>query len=556
MRKPIQGLFAANDASSAGGRLTATWKEDLLASAVVFLVALPLSMGIAIASGVPMDKAASAGLIAAIVGGLAVGPLSGCPLQISGPAAGLAVMVALFIQRYGFENLGLVVLLGGSIQLAAGSLRLGQVFRAVSPALIQGMLAGIGVLIFASQFHVMVDDMPPGTGKEFGGLVNLRSLPPAVWKGVSEPAHRPATLIGLLTIATIMLWTAFAPRKLKLLPAPLIGVSVAVAVAWLGELDLKYVPVPERLLDAVTWPTPADLERLTEGSIWLAALSLAFVASAESLLTATAVDSMQGHAPRTQYDRELVAQGVGNVLCGLLGVLPVTGVIVRSSANVSAGGRTRLAAVLHGIWILTFAALLPEFLKLIPVAALAAVLVYTGIKLTKLQFAKILWRQDRAEACIYAATLGMVVMTDLLTGIATGIGLALARLLHSFSRLEITVTERQDAGVKRRKARAEKNRESESEYPYIGAVIRLQGAATFMRLPQLAATLETLRPDAHVHVYIHELTFIDHACLDLLVNWERRFQASGGELVIDWDTLHDVFRRHAWGTYRRRSTHA
>lgn len=548
-------LSSAHHAVSAGGGLGATWKEDLLASAVVFLVALPLSMGIAIASGVPMDKAASVGLITAIIGGLVVGPLSGSPLQVSGPAAGLAVMVALFIQQHGFESLGIIVLLAGLIQLAAGLLRLGQVFRAVSPALIQGMLAGIGVLIFASQFHVMVDDVPPGTGKEFGGIINLWSLPLAVWKGVSEPMHQPAALIGLLTITTIMLWTTFAPRKLNLLPAPLIGVAVATAAAGLTGLDLKYVPAPEQLLDAVNWPTLAGLGRLTEGAIWLAGLSLAFVASAESLLTATAVDSMQRHAPRTQYDRELAAQGIGNILCGLLGVLPVTGVIVRSSANVLAGGRTRLSAALHGIWILTFVALLPGLLKLIPVASLAAVLVYTGIKLTKLQFAKILWRQDRAEAGIYAATLGMVVMTDLLTGIAVGIGLAFARLLYSFSHLEITITERQDTdtSTKQLKARPEKTPTSVAEYTCVSVVIRLQGAATFMRLPQLAAALETLRPDTHVHVYIHDVTFIDHACLDLLANWEKQFQAAGGELVIDWETLHGVFQRHAWGAHDRHS---
>ncbi|QXP85727.1 SulP family inorganic anion transporter [Methylococcus sp. Mc7] len=507
--------------------LRVSWKEDLLASIVVFLVALPLSMGIAIASGIPMEKAASVGLITAIIGGIVVGPLSGSPLQVSGPAAGLAVMVAMFIQEHGFETLGLIVLLGGLIQLAAGLFRLGQVFRAVSPALIQGMLAGIGVLIFASQFHVMVDDVPPGTGKEFGGLINLWSLPLAVWKGISETVHRPAALIGVLTIATVMLWTAFAPKRLRLLPAPLIGVVVATACAAFLELDLKYVPVPDQLLDAVTWPTLAGLGRLTEGAIWLAGLSLAFVGSAESLLTATAVDSMQRHAPRTKYDRELAAQGAGNILCGLLGVLPITGVIVRSSANVLAGARTRLSAILHGVWMLVFIALLPAVLSLIPVAALAAVLVYTGIKLTKLQFARILWGEDRAEAGIYAATLGTVVMVDLLTGVAVGIGLALARLLYSFSHLEIQVEEEQASGVTH---------------------IHLKGAATFMRLPQLAAVLEKLRPDAQVHVHFDELTFIDHACLDLLVNWEQQHQAGGGELVIDWENLHGIFQRHAWGS--------
>ncbi|HWP01534.1 MAG TPA: SulP family inorganic anion transporter [Methylococcus sp.] len=515
-----------NPQTSFFSTLRVSWKEDLLASIVVFLVALPLSMGIAIASGVPIEKAASVGLVTAIIGGIVVGTLSGCALQVSGPAAGLAVMVALFIEKHGFETLGLIVLLGGLIQLAAGVLRLGQVFRAVSPALIQGMLAGIGVLIFAAQFHVMVDDLPPGTGKEFGGIINLWTLPQAVWKGVSETVHRPAALIGLATIVTMFLWNSFAPQKLKLLPAPLFGVVVGTACAALLGLGIKYVPVPGDLLEAIRWPTGSDFRRFGEGAIWLAGLSLAFVASAESLLTATAVDSMQRHAPRTRYDRELTAQGIGNILCGLAGVLPLTGVIVRSSANVLAGARTRLSAVLHGVWVLVFIVLLPDVLRLIPVASLAAVLVYTGLKLMNPKAVRTLWRTDRAEAGIYAATLGTVVVVDLLTGIAVGIGLALARLLYTFSHLDVTVEEERATGR---------------------TVIRLKGAATFIRLPKLAAALEQVRPDAHVHVYFHELTYIDHACLDLLVHWEQQHKAAGGELVVDWNTLHAVFQQHAWG---------
>jgi MFS superfamily sulfate permease-like transporter len=507
----------------------AAWKTDLPASIVVFLVALPLSMGIAIASGVPMAHAASAGLITAIIGGVVTGALSGCTLQVSGPAAGLAVMVALFVQEHGFQTLGVIVLLAGLLQLAAGLLRLGQVFRAVSPSLIQGMLAGIGILIFASQFHVMVDDLPPGTGKEFGGIVNLWTLPQAVWKGISETVHRPAALIGLLTIVTMFLWNRLTPQKLKLLPAPLLGVVVGTSCAAILQADLKYVPVPDNLLEALRWPSGSDLRALSDRAIWLAGLSLAFVASAESLLTATAVDSMQRHAPRTRYDRELAAQGVGNILCGLAGVLPMTGVIVRSSANVLAGARTRLSTILHGVWMLVFITLLPGVLSLIPVASLAAVLVYTGVKLMNPKAMRTLWRTDRAEAGIYAATLGTVVVVDLLTGIAVGIALALARLLCSFSHLEVAV---------------------EEEKGSVRTTIRLKGAATFIRLPKLAAALERVRPDAHVHVNFHELTYIDHACLDLLINWEQQHKAAGGELVIDWDRLRAVFQQHAWGERR------
>lgn len=522
-----------NRSASTFHGLFSGWKEDLLASVVVFLVALPLSLGLALVAGYPFEKAAAVGLISGVVGGVVVGLLSGSPLQVSGAANGAAVMVALFVKDLGFEVLGLIVILAGLIQMAAGMLRLGPLFRAVSPSLIQGMLAGIGLLIFAAQFHVMVDDTPPGAGKEYGGVINMWSLAGAVWKGVAIEAHRPAALIGLFTIAVIVLWTELAPKRLKMLPAPLIGVSLATAIAAWLDLGVKYVPAPDQLMHAITLPSDSVFGRVTEGAVWMAAFSLAFVASAESLLTATAVDAMQTHTPRAKYDQELFAQGVGNMICGALGVLPVSGVIVRSAANVAAGGRTRLSTMLHGAWILAFILLFPDVLRMIPVASLAAVLVYAGTRLVKLGFVKMLWGQDRAEAFIFVATMVGVTTTDVLTGIFIGVGLALAKLFHTVTRLTIEVEHDASSGA---------------------ATLRLKGAATFMRLPQLAETLESLDPGIHVHVDLSQLTYIDHACLDLLVNWHERHQTNGGELSLDWAALHGLFREHAWGGQRETPT--
>jgi len=357
-------------------------------------------------------------------------------------------------------------------------------------------------------------------------MINLLSLPQSVLSAVGNTPNQSAALIGLSTIASWLLWVRFATKTFSLIPAPLISVLVATVAASLLELPVKLIPTPEHLSDAINWPSSIWLDRLTHRSIWLGGISLAFVASAESLLTATAVDSMQRRTPRTQYNRELMAEGFGNVVCGILGVLPVTGVIVRSTANVNAGARTRLSGFLHGVWLLLFVMLMPGVLAHIPVAALAAILVFTGIKLTKFQFAKILWRQDKGEAAIYLATLGSVVVVDLFTGIAVGIVLALAKLLYSFSYLDIEVIEDTENGQ---------------------TFIHLRGAASFMRLPRLANVLEKLPVNAHVHILIRDLNFIDHACLDLLVNWEEQHQAAGGELVFDWDALHNVFQRHAWG---------
>ncbi len=493
-----------------------SWKDDFLASIVVFLVALPLCMGIAIASGVPPEKAAAVGIISGIVGGLVVGFLAGCPLQASGPAAGLAVIVGQLIAEHGFATLGLIVMVAGAVQLLAGVLRVGQWFRAVSPAVIQGMLAGIGVLILAGQFHVMVDDKPPGSGIKFGGVINLYTIPEAVWKGVTEDVHQEAAGIGVLTIFAIITWALFAPKRLKFLPAPLFGVLLATAAASVLRLDMRYITVPDNLTDAISLPVAGDWSQLLNWSILGAGVALAFVASAESLLTATAADAMQQRAPRTKYDRELRAQGVGNLLCGLLGALPMTGVIVRTSANIQAGGRTRASTIMHGLWLLVFAALLPQILRLIPIASLAGILVYTGYKLMNPKAVRALWQYGKGEVAIYAATLATIVVVDLLTGILVGIGLALAQLMYRFSHLAVRVEE-----------------DPERER----TVLYLEGAATFLRLPKLAAVLQTVPPNTELHVHFEELSHIDHACLDLLMKWEKQHEATGGSLVIDWESL-------------------
>jgi MFS superfamily sulfate permease-like transporter len=491
-----------------------SWKEDFLASIVVFLVALPLCMGVAIASGVPTEKAAAVGIMTGIVGGIVVGVLAGCPLQVSGPAAGLAVMVGQFIAEHGFAALGLIVMVAGAVQILAGVFRLGQWFRAVSPAVIQGMLAGIGILIFAAQFHVMVDDQPPGTGAKFGGLINLYTIPQSVWHGLTESDHQPAAGLGVLTILAIVAWGSSAPRKLKFLPAPLFGVLVATAAASLLRLDVRFITVPDNLTEAISLPAMGDWQRLLDWSILWAGLALAFVASAESLLTATAADTMQHHAPRTNYDREIAAQGIGNFLCGLLGLLPMTGVIVRTSANILAHAQTRASTILHGVWLLVFAAIFPQVLRLVPVASLAAILVYTGYKLMNPKAVKALLPFGKGEVAVYAATLVTVVVIDLLTGILVGIGLAMAKLLYTFSHLAIRTEEANGR-----------------------TVLYLEGAATFIRLPKLAAVLAKVRPGTELHVHFEELTYIDHACLELLMTWKKQHETSGGSLVIDWESL-------------------
>jgi MFS superfamily sulfate permease-like transporter len=498
----------------AGSRL-GTLKSDFLSSIVVFLVALPLCLGIANACGVPP----AVGIITGIIGGIVVGSLAGCPLQVSGPAAGLVVTIAEIVrsESLGLEMLGVIVLGAGVLQLLAGVFRLGQWFRAVSPAVVEGMLAGIGVLIFASQFHVMVDDKPRGSGVE-----NLLSIPEAVSKGVTthpETTHDEAALIGILTISVLVAWRLLLPKKAQLLPAQLVAIVAATAAVAALAWPIARVPMPETLLAEVRWPTWANLMRVFESQVLVAIFTVAFVASAETLLCATAVDGMQS-GPRTKYDKELAGQGVGNMLCGLLGALPMTGVIVRSATNVEAGAKTRLSSILHGFWLLMTALFATALLSRVPVAALAAVLVYTGYRLVNLKVVKELWRYGWSEVAIYLCTMIGVVTTNLLEGVLIGVALSVVKLLYRFSHMEVRL---EPAGGGER------------------TTLYITGAATFLRLPQLAAALEKVPAATELHVHFENLTYIDHACLELLMNWEKQHEAMGGSLTIDWDTLHAKF---------------
>ena len=392
--------------------LRSTFLSDFLASLVVFLVALPLCLGIAIASGVPP----ALGLITGIVGGLVVGVAQGSPVSVSGPAAGLTVIVAGIVAKGGVGLLSAVCVAAGLLQLCAGLTRSGRWFRAVPPALIHGMLAGIGVLIVASQAHVMVDDRPAGHGLE--NLVRIPAALVSIFRG--DARHTEAALVGLLTIGALLAWKRFAPGRLRLVPATLVGVGVATLVTNAAGLPIARVDIPGDVLSAGALFGWDGLRLLGRLDTWSAAFGLAVVASAETLLCVGAVDRLAG-GPPTDYDRELRAQGAGNTICGLLGALPMTAVIVRSSTNLQAGGRTRASTILHGAWLLALVALAPWVLRYVAVSSLAAVLVYTGCKLVDRAAIDELRRAGGSELTVYAVTLVAIVATDLLIGIIVGV---------------------------------------------------------------------------------------------------------------------------------------
>ena len=520
-------------------------KNDLLSSIVVFLVALPLCIGIAVAVGVNPARA----LITGIIGGLVVGLISGSPLQVSGPAAGLFVIVAdiIFTNRdkylaqlgegvagaqesamgYAMAALGCAVVLGGIMQLVAGKMKLGRWFRAVSPAVIKGMLSGIGALILISQFHVMLDhtamwgDVPARKGLQY-----LATIPTAIAKCFSGDAnHHLAAIIGIVTIGTIMAWTRFAPKSISFIPGALVGILAATLLSVVAGFDVIQLSVPDNMFSEVSFPTVTWFELIVEPNIWVSAFVIALVGSAATLLTAAAIDDMSRDiGVKTDYDQELVSQGVGNMLCGFVGALPMTGVIVRSSANVHAGARTRKSTIIHGAWLLLFVCFLPQLLTYIPKSALGALLVYTGFKLLNPKQLMGLLKVARSEAAIYLITLGIIVSVDLLIGVMVGVALSAAKLLHRFSHLEV---------------------ELESDEARHRYELKLRGAATFLRLPILAEYLDQLPGDAELHVCLEHVDYIDHACFELLMNWADSHVEEGGSLVMDWDRLHGAFMSEA-----------
>ena len=472
---------------------------DILSSLVVFLVALPLSLGIAIASGVPVR----AGLIAAVCGGIVVGLLGGAPLQVSGPAAGLTVIVYALVQKFGVESVAVIAMAAGAIQVLLGLIKAARLTLAASPSVIHAMLAGIGILIALGQFHVLLGFSPGSSA-----IANLRLLPEHLLG-----AHWGAVAIGLTTLAVIIGWNRWVRPRVPQLPGALPGVVVGTLLAAGLSLDLPRVAFASDFLTLPSFPTWGGLSWT---DLLIQALTLALVASAESLLCAVATDRLHS-GKRANLDRELLAQGAGNLVSGFFGGLPVTGVIVRSSANVSAGARTRLSAILHAVWILVFVLAFGGVLRLIPLAALAALLVHTGVNLVKMkELAKV---HEHGEGLIYAVTLMGVVFNKLLWGIGIGFALSLIFLLYQVSRIQVKSKDQGEA-----------------------IEVSISGALTFLSVPSLIYELNSLPPARKLKLSF-EIQRIDLAAIETIRDWKSGYERTGGTVQKEsLDRLFGVLR--------------
>ncbi|MFE2048396.1 SulP family inorganic anion transporter [Streptomyces sp. NPDC059459] len=472
-------------------------RQDVTASLVVFLVALPLCVGVAVASGVPAEL----GLVTGIVGGIVTGLLPGSSLQVSGPAAGLTVLVFGAVDAYGLPALGVIVLAAGLIQLVMGALKLGRWFRAISLSVVEGMLAGIGLVLIAGQLYSAAGLAAPASG-----LDKVTGLPGAVADALGSTAALTSLALGAGTVAVMVLWKRL-PRRAQTVPGALAAVVLATAVTAAFGLSVATVEV-SGLLDSIQPPGADAFGELLNVGLLGTIVAFTLIASAESLFSAAAVDRLHS-GPRTEYNKELMAQGAGNTVCGVLGALPMTAVIVRSSANVGAGARTKASRVLHGVWLLLFAALLPSALALIPLPALAGILVHAGWKLIPFRGVVSLWRGHRGEALILVVTAVSIVAVNMFEGVLIGLALSVAKTAWEASHLKLEVVDKGAGPVQ----------------------AHLSGNATFLRLPKILESLEALPQDRPVELDLSGLHHLDHACRTALENWAERHSATGTDPV-------------------------
>jgi MFS superfamily sulfate permease-like transporter len=430
--------------------------DDIRAGVVVFLVALPLCLGIALASNAPLFS----GLIAGISGGIVVTLFSGSRLGVSGPAAGLAVMVAAGIESLGFETYLLCVVFCGLVQLAAGFLKAGVIAHYFPSSVIKGMLAGIGIILILKQIpHALGYDQSWEGELEFFQLDGHNTFSEI---GYALSAFSPgAIIVTVASLAILLTWQHPAVKDrtfAKALPAPLLVVLLGIGLNTLfGRLTngfsissehLVAVPVSDSISDFFSKFKRPDFSQITNPAVYTTGLALALVASIETLLSVEATDNLDPEKRVTPTNKELKAQGVGNLVSGLLGGIPLTQVIVRSSANVNSGGKTRLSSFIHGIFLVICVAAIPELLNQIPLASLAAILLVIGYRLARVSLFQQMWKEGIWQFLPFIVTILGLVFTDLLTGIMLGMVVAFFEILIYNYQLDFYREQSEDGDIK------------------------------------------------------------------------------------------------------------
>ncbi|MFN8286788.1 MAG: SulP family inorganic anion transporter [Chitinophagales bacterium] len=492
-------------------RLGVYRRHDLPAGLTVFLVALPLCLGIALASGAPLQ----AGIISGIIGGVIVALASDSALGVSGPAAGLTTIVAAVVAHYTYPQFMAIIILAGIFQLAMGVLKLGQIAGYFPSSVIKGMLAAIGIILIIKQFPIAIGyNQPDFWSNELYNLFSDRHLFSNLKEFTSQLSY------GALIITLLSLWAYYIVEKkillrIQILPVPLFVVTAAIALAFLFKqfvpalalTDSQLVHIPPALFTSFQLP---DFSLFTSAQ-WLNALKyavfIAFMASLETLLCVEAIDKLDPWHRTTPANRELLAQGLGNMLCGFMGALPITAVIVRGSANIDAGGRTKAASFTHGVLLLAAALLIPFALNYIPLCALASILVVTGFKLTKPKLHISMWKAGWNQFLPFIVTIIVILLTDLFIGVSIGLVFSIFFILRNNYKAEFEVKQETFRGI--------------TTY-----TVLLHTNVTFMDKAKLRAALDKI-PDYSVVVLDGSIAkHIDHDVLEMIseycINAKRR----------------------------------
>lgn len=478
---------------------------DIPASIVVFLVALPLCLGIALGSGAPLFS----GIIAGIVGGIVIGSLSGSQLSVSGPAAGLTVIVAAAISNLQvWEAFLLAVVIAGMFQVLFGFLRAGVLGDFVPNTVIKGMMAAIGIILILKQVPHLVGYDKNFIGDEsfmqndqqntFSELVNMLNY-----------ITPPAVIIGIVSLAILMLWETKAFKKQKfllLIPGPLVvvlagifinlGFSAFMPQYVLEQKNMVNLLVANSVAGFASFFTFPDIAHLRNPDVWITGATLAIIASLETLLSIEAVDKLDPQKRRTPTNRELKAQGVGNMVSGLIGGLPLTSVVVRSSANVASGAKTKLSTISHGILMLIAVMMIPHVLNLIPLSSLAAILIFTGYKLAKVTLFKDYYHKGWDQFVPFVVTIAAILLTDLLVGIMVGIGVGLFFMIRSNFRSSVFVVH------------------DDNKY-----LVRLRKDVSFLNKPIVKRKLDAVPQGAFVLIDATRADFIDKDIIEEVNNF-------------------------------------
>lgn len=491
-------------------------KHDLPAGLSVFLVALPLCLGIALASGAPLY----AGLLSGIIGGLVVSLISGSQLAVSGPAAGLTTLVSASIISLGDYKIFLIaVIVAGLFQLILGLLKLGAIANYFPSSVIKGMLAAIGIILISKQIPLALGYDQPDFWTS--GFLNLFSTEHFLGNlnGFNHHITRGAILISVLSLIMLLLLQLPQAKKLKVIPAPLLVVVVGIitnilftnAVSDFSLRQTQLVNIPSNIFASISFPDFTKLFSTTE--IWKDGIIIGLLATLETLLCIEAIDKLDKSNRITPVNRELIAQGIGNMICGLLGAIPMTAVVVRGAANVDAGARTKLSAFTHGLFLLLAVLLVPFLLNKIPYASLSAILLITGYNLTKPKLYRNMWSLGWKQFIPFSLTIIVILATDLLIGVSIGLLISIYFIVRNNFKAEYKITEKFHEGI-------------DTFY------IKLNSNVTFLNKVKLRKALDEVPEYSVLTVDGSECNFIDYDILEIISEYENKAHEKHIELHL------------------------